>query len=151
MEGDKMKRKFDCIPKLGIEQNTGRWFVIADYIKHRNGVVEIVKDYDVTDQVNEILKQQAKLVNDVMNYSFPLTKWVKTATASQQLTHINSEVQEMNEAYTAESGERVIEEAMDLYHSLETYFRILDRGGININEYRQMVQAKNEARGYYAD
>jgi hypothetical protein len=83
-----------------------------------------------------------------MNYSFPPTKWIRTATADKQIKHVSSE---MIEVLTSENGAHELEEALDLYHSLETYFRICERDGIDINKYRQMVQAKNEARGYYAD
>jgi hypothetical protein len=89
-----------------------------------------------------------------MNYSFPATKWVKTAKLSEQFDHVMSEVEEMcNATYEVKDGNhrRLIEEAVDLYHSLETLFRIYEREGIHMNKAFEMVQLKNEARGYYVN
>jgi hypothetical protein len=55
----------------------------------------------------------------------------------------------MMEFLTSGSRLQEIEEAMDLYHSLETYFRICEREGIDVDGQRSYVQSKNEARGYY--
>jgi hypothetical protein len=48
----------DRTPLICKEKETGKWFVITEYIKHRNGTTKVVKYYDVTDQMNEILKME---------------------------------------------------------------------------------------------
>jgi hypothetical protein len=82
----------------------------------------------------------------VVNYSFPATKWARTAKASEQKDHVISEFIEM---LTADSQLKKLEEAIDLYHSLETYFRILERDEIDIPGHFRKVYKKNKARGYY--
>ena len=82
----------------------------------------------------------------VVNYSFPATKWARTAKASEQKDHVISEFIEM---LTADSQLKKLEEAIDLYHSLETHFRILERDGIDIPGHFKNVYEKNKVRGYY--
>jgi hypothetical protein len=152
MKSDNTKHEFNHIPKIGKEKDTGKCFMIIDYIKHRDGSIEIVKDYDITDQMNDILNQQNKPVNNVISYSFPLTKWVKTATAAKQKNHFYSEWNEYLDAAAYEhDSQHELEELIDLYHSLETYFRILERDGIDVGAAFERVKQKNESRGYYAD
>lgn len=86
-----------------------------------------------------------EIITDI-RYSFPATKWVKMAKASEQKDHVISEFIEM---LTADTQLKKLEEAIDLYHSLETYFRILERDGIDIPGHFKNVYEKNEARGYY--
>jgi cell division protein FtsX len=147
-----MKHKSQCIPQLAYEEESKKWFLITDYIKHRNGVKEIVKDYDITDQMNKILNNldSNKQFNQT-NYSFPATKWVKTATVKEQLEHVRSEFREMITAESQECLTCFTEEAVDLYHSLETLFRVMQRENIPIPYVFEKVEAKNRGRGYYAD
>jgi hypothetical protein len=84
-----------------------------------------------------------------MNYSFPATKWAETATIIEQFDHVRSEFEEMsNEAIVGDFG-ATVEEAVDLYHSLETWFRILELSNIDMDDVFKRVQNKNESRGYY--
>jgi hypothetical protein len=82
-----------------------------------------------------------------MNYSFPPTKWVKTGLPTPQLNHILSEVREVEGSEHASMHE--LEEIVDLYHSIETYFRIQEKLGVNVDEVFINVFLKNEVRGYY--
>jgi hypothetical protein len=82
-----------------------------------------------------------------MNYSFPATKWVKTATRNNQKDKIIDEGREFQ--LTKDGSEHEIEEAIDIFQSLETYFRILERNGVNVDGHMFNVQMKNTARGYY--
>lgn len=82
-----------------------------------------------------------------MHYSFPATKFVKTNTVNQQLDHIASEIEEFN-AEEPGTPEMLIE-LVDVYHSFETLFRILERDGVNVKKAFKIVKQKNEARGYY--
>jgi len=81
-----------------------------------------------------------------MNYSFPAVKFANKNTIKQQEEHIRSEFFEF---YYESNKDKKIEEAIDLYHSLETLFRILEQQGIAINIAFEQVRLKNEARGYY--
>lgn len=90
-----------------------------------------------------------------MIYIFPETKFVGENTADKQLNHVISEAIElqdelMNDFYS-DSPELTREEAMDLYHSLETLFRIWESQGVDMEAVRQKVFEKNRARGYYDD
>lgn len=49
------------------------------------------------------------------------------------------------------SVKEAMEEAMDLYHSLETLFRIWEREGVDMGAVRQKVFEKNRRRGYYKE
>jgi len=82
-----------------------------------------------------------------MNYSFPATKWALTSRRNEQIEHIMSEIAEFE--CSASGSNHEIEEAIDLYHSLETFFRILERDGVNMDNHFDNVLKKNEARGYY--
>jgi NTP pyrophosphatase (non-canonical NTP hydrolase) len=84
-------------------------------------------------------------------YSFPRTKFVDTFTLSGQLDHISGELLEaVNALNEGESMERVAEELVDAYVSIETALRkIQEQHGINIQQVADYVLSKNELRGYF--
>jgi len=79
-------------------------------------------------------------------YIFPKAKFVDENTLDEQFNYIRSE---FIEAVRAEGmGERD-EELADLWHSIETYFRIREKQGIAVSEVINHVKQKNGLRGYY--
>lgn len=96
-----------------------------------------------------------------IEYNFPPTVWVDRNEFLEQVEHFLSEAQEVREVmeavgYAQEHGDmmgaicqRLIEELVDAYHSLETAFRILDKRGDLVPYTFALVEEKNRARGYY--
>ena len=82
-----------------------------------------------------------------MIYIFPETKFVRENNNKKQQVHVASEWREFMDTKWNTEEER--EEAMDLYHSLETLFRIWERDGVDMEAVRQKVIKKNRERGYY--
>lgn len=83
-----------------------------------------------------------------MIYIFPETKFVKKNRIITQIKHISNEYYEFIK--TSMESEEEKEEAMDLYHSLETLFRIWESKGIDMEAVQGKVFEKNRERGYYA-
>jgi hypothetical protein len=83
----------------------------------------------------------------IVNYSFPAAKWARTAKLKEQLNHVRSEIKEIDKEVFGTNGH--LEEMIDLYHSLETFFRILERDGADVAGAFCKVYKKNKARGYY--
>ena len=83
-----------------------------------------------------------------MRYTFPATRFVTENNADDQIRHVVIDFWEFIEARDESVNEK--EEAMDLYHSLETLFRIWEREGVDIEAVRRKVLEKNRERGYYA-
>jgi len=81
-------------------------------------------------------------------YTFPRVKFADTNTLTDQWEHIRSEFVEASKAEGL--GDRD-EELMDLWHSIETYFRIREAAGVDIGETKRTVVTKNRARGYYTE
>jgi hypothetical protein len=82
-------------------------------------------------------------------FSFPRTTFVDSNGLFEQITHIETEMAEVKHAYLNEPPERLVEELVDLYHSVETALRIMDERYVPIPHLD--VQEKNRARGYYCD
>lgn len=82
-------------------------------------------------------------------YSFPKTKFVTENTIDQQVDHIRSEYVEFQREFTAARMGLADHELADLYHSIETYFRMRERQGVDIKATFAEVQQKNQDRGYY--
>lgn len=81
-----------------------------------------------------------------MHYNFPPVRWVEINTPNQQIQHINEEVGEvMRSETTAETDAEV----MDALHSCETYLRIREKQGLDVDELRRQTLDKNHDRGYY--
>jgi len=79
---------------------------------------------------------------------YPKTRFSDEATPEEQFRHI---ISEFNEALTAKSLEERDRELADLEHSIETYFDIREKQGIDIDQVRREVMNKNHKRGYYYD
>lgn len=84
-----------------------------------------------------------------MNYTFPETIFVDENTLEQQIEHIKSEFIEFTREIMCEKLGSADIEAADLYHSLETYFRMREKAGISMDEVTNTVRKKNQGRGYY--
>lgn len=82
-------------------------------------------------------------------FSFPKIKFANTNTIDQQVQHIYSEVVEAMQDYNKGMTGDMDMELMDLYHSIETYFRIRQKQGIDIHATHAAVVKKNAERGYY--
>lgn len=85
-----------------------------------------------------------------MIFNFPATKFVVSNTLADQIRHMRSELEEIEQAMVnQESMERVTEEAIDLMHSTETFLRILANDGSNLGRVRRDTERKNFERRYY--
>lgn len=87
-----------------------------------------------------------------MNYSFPKTRFAESNDRAAQLEHVRSEMTEVDAALeNNEAALRVDEELMDLFHSLESYWRVQERllGPEYVAQLRRAVFSKNAARCYY--
>lgn len=86
-------------------------------------------------------------------YNFPETRFARENSPARQLDHVMSEVEEIKaEQINPEAPlEKMIEEIVDLTHSLETYWRILERifGKEYVAFVFAQVEQKNRDRGYY--
>jgi hypothetical protein len=49
-------------PLIAKDKDTGKWMVITDYINHRNGDIEVLKDHDVTEQMERIIKTEVEVI-----------------------------------------------------------------------------------------
>lgn len=72
-------------------------------------------------------------------------------TLVRQYNKILEEVAEFQRAWAMINTARVDEEAMDIMHACETYFRIRERQGVDVENIRQQVENKNRNRGYYGN
>jgi len=68
-----------------------------------------------------------------------------------QVEHIQSEFIEFSKELILGRLGAADMEAADLYHSLETYFRMREKAGVDIQATFQAVEQKNESRGYYLE
>jgi len=86
-------------------------------------------------------------------YNFPQTIFSLQNTGGKQLDHVMSEVIEVQEACldTSVPYDDIAHEMADLTHSLETFWRILERtrGKSYVQGVFNEVEGKNELRGYY--
>ncbi len=83
-----------------------------------------------------------------MIYTFPKCIFTEINSAEQQFEHIKSEYMECIKAQGA--GE-LDSELMDLWHSIESYFRIREAQGIDVQLTRANCVYKNAQRDYYED
>lgn len=88
-------------------------------------------------------------------YNFPATIFVEQNSGGKQLDHVMSEVDEVVANCLDESipFDDITHEMADLTHSLETYWRILERthGRDYVQATFREVEHKNRQRGYYAE
>jgi len=82
-----------------------------------------------------------------MQRLYPRTKFADMATLEQQFEHVR---EEFIEAVKADGRGERDEELADLEHSIQTYFDIRAKQGIDVDGVRQAVIEKNKRRGYYA-
>jgi hypothetical protein len=80
---------------------------------------------------------------------FPATRFVTENNIEQQAEHIRSEYIEFQREFTAARMGLADHELADLYHSIETYFRMREKAGIDVRAVFAEVQQKNTDRGYY--
>lgn len=87
-----------------------------------------------------------------MKYNFPATRFSEFNSAKIQFMHICSELEEAKAAFDAGDHDHGDEELVDLFHSLETYFRIRSAGRERgyVNKLFCDVERKNRVRGYYS-
>lgn len=84
-----------------------------------------------------------------MNYNFPKIRFVDENSIDEQLDHLRSELVEAYHAFLSGHMGDCDMEVADLYHSCETYFRMREKAGVDIEAVRQAVIEKNTNRGYY--
>jgi len=89
-----------------------------------------------------------------MQYNWPETKFARQNTLDEQLEHVLSEAKEVKDALK-DKNSTVLEiesELADLHHSLETYFRILERYESQqyVDHLIESTRQKNDERDYYA-
>jgi hypothetical protein len=87
-------------------------------------------------------------------WRFPPVKFIKTNTVGQQIYHVTSEAFELVTTYLwykigFGKYERVLEEAADLYHSVESLWRVFLRKGVDVHKEWTSVVIKNQVRDYY--
>lgn len=88
---------------------------------------------------------------DTYTFNFPRTSFVTENGICMQSKHIGSEAMEIDQSVYTPDINHTAEEVMDCLHSCETALRILqEKHGINLNEVRARVKAKNMMRGYYS-
>jgi len=87
-------------------------------------------------------------MSDLFQFNFPKIKTPPDHSEFQQALKIIDESDEMMAELTDDPPNRKFdEEAMDLIHALETYFRMKDR--VYVEELRNQTIKKNDDRGYY--
>lgn len=83
-------------------------------------------------------------------FQFPRTKFVDDNGIATQVNHIKSEAKEVEQSVFCPDIFHTAEEIYDCLHSCETGLRILEeKHGIDLDDVRDHVEAKNRARGYY--
>ena len=81
-----------------------------------------------------------------MKYNFPKICYADTSSNFQQAMHAVSEAEEV---VRVRSDHELDMEMADLLHSCETYFRIRERDGVNVDFIFAEVVEKNTVRDYY--
>ena len=82
-----------------------------------------------------------------MKGHFPQIKFVKINSRYKQVIHVLSESKEVSGA----KGDHELDmEIADLLHSCETYFRIRENEGLDVEALFRKIVEKNQVRGYYA-
>lgn len=84
-----------------------------------------------------------------LNGHFPEARFVRENNNLEQLDHVASEAKEVADVIVSNEIEKVDEEMADLLHSCETYFKIRELEGADIEAIFASVVKKNRARGYY--
>jgi len=124
----------------------------------RNALIDAYQEaLDLSQYLKQVLMERD---NPAPEYNWPETIFVRQNTASQQLDHILSEVDEITQigphvdpssSVTDPIQRHLHMEIADLHHSIETYWRRLERehGPDYVAAVFQAVEDKNRVRGYY--
>jgi len=121
-----------------------------------------VKDEKFSDTLKDMvnygimwLMRQINSSNDGSNqqetnnmWHFPAVKFVKENSLTRQINHLESEINEVKDAYHRETN-YLIMELWDVIHSAETALRILKFCGYDVFSVKSDVLKKNQERGYY--
>lgn len=86
-----------------------------------------------------------------MNYNFPRIKFCDECDLHTQLKHFASECIEIVERIEHGDMPGITEEVLDMLHSAETWIRIVERHGVDIDAEISKVIEKNRARNYYGE
>ena len=86
-----------------------------------------------------------------MNYNFPRIKFADENTLHTQLQHFASEYIEIVERIEHGDMWGITEEVIDMMHSAETWLRIVERHGVDVDAEISKVIEKNRARNYYRE
>jgi len=116
-----------------------------------------VKDERFIDTVRDMvnygimwLMRQIKEDKQENKWNFPETIFTKNNSLKQQISHLESEIIEVKNAYLSEGfSSHMVEELWDVIHSAETALRILGTDKIDIFYIKDKVIEKNKERGYY--
>ncbi len=84
-------------------------------------------------------------------YYFPTARFVEESDLPRQVIHLGSEFVDFCLKLSWGRKTRADIEAADLYHSIETYFRMREREGLDVEALFKKVENKNQKRGYYHD
>ena len=128
--------------------------LIDDYRIEAWPVDDIIKASELVDEFNLRIAEvfSDTIPPDKFVFNFPRIKFVDENGIIKQLSHIRSEVDEIEaSAYTPDIQHTALE-AMDCLHSAESLLRILaEKHGIDLAAIRAAVEEKNRVRGYYRD
>jgi hypothetical protein len=85
-----------------------------------------------------------------VRFNFPAVTFVAKNSLGEQIDHVLSEACEVGKA---QDNDEIEMELMDLEHSLETFWRMLqkERGEEYVEALRLKVRTKNKERGYYGE
>ena len=86
-------------------------------------------------------------IADTGGYHFPATKFVEENDSYAQAEHVYSEFDEWGDEVVDRDAELM--EAWDLLHSVETWLRIREKEGADVQGAKAAVLKKNADRGYY--
>lgn len=84
-----------------------------------------------------------------MNYNFPKIKYADINLADEQLQHFATECREIAERIEKGDYPGMVEETLDMMHSGETFLRIAEKHGVDVDREVERVIQKNADRGYY--
>ena len=86
-----------------------------------------------------------------MKYNFPKIRFIEENTLHTQLLHFASECIEIAERIEHGDMWGITEEVIDMMHSAETWLRIVERHGVDVDGEISKVIEKNRKRGYYGE
>lgn len=86
-----------------------------------------------------------------MKYNFPQARHSQRNSMIEQFRHVESELREAYAEFQSANILEFLEEMADLTHSIETFWRIVERdlGKAALGDAFRNVENKNLNRGYY--